>query len=191
LAPSGKYSKNVDMTSNVTAGGAVGIDAYARFASMFLVGLTYEYAGLNTPDTLPSIPSGVTVNTSASSSYYGINVGIVPNVDRVSFLGEVGFGSRSVSLAVSGGSMRSGLADTSVSASSIDGVLGVGLSIPAGPIRLVPKLNVGVGKFSSTTTTARGNTVDKDVASEDRDTHVLAFIGLAAYYNLNFGAKPE
>jgi hypothetical protein len=180
------------MEDFATAGGGFGLDAYARLAKMLLLGGTFEYAGLGTPDTI----EGVTGNfeTSAHTTYVGINVGIIPNVDRVSFIGDVGFGSRSITKSVKAlsGTATGGTAEQS--ASGLEFAIGAGISIPAGPVRIVPRANIGAGSFSSGKVTGTGGqTFNGDIASADRGTHTFFFIGVALYYSLDFGQKvaPE
>ena len=109
-----------------------------------------------------------------------MNLGIVPSVDKVSFIGDLGVGSRSATLTLK----ANGLSQDN-SASGLEFALSAGISIPAGPIRLVPKLGLGVGSFSTGTT----NGVSSDIT--DKSTHTFVFLGLAALYSLDFGAKPE
>ena len=73
------------------------------------------------------------------------------------------------------------------SASGLEFQIGAALSIPVGPIRLVPRLNVGEGSFTS----GQVNGTSRDIPSADRGTHTFVFVGLAAYYSLDFGKKPQ
>jgi len=187
--PGGEYQKNSAMKDSATAGGAFGIDAYARLVKMLLLGATFEYAGLGTPDRLPAVPAGTTVSTSAHSTYIGVNLGILPSVDQVSFIGDVGLGSRTLAGSIKGGG--SVFPDREASASGLEFSLGAGLSIPAGPIRLVPRANLGVGSFTSGKSKIGSVESTRDIASIDRGTHTFFFIGLAAYYSLDIGQKPE
>jgi len=187
VVPAGSYTEGQKLGDGVKPGGGFGIDAYARLAKMLLLGATFEYAGLGTPSTI----QGVTGNfeTSASTTYIGVNIGIIPNVDRVSFIGDIGLGSRSLSLSAK--NLASGAMAES-SATGLEFALGAGLSIPAGPVRIVPRANLGAGSFSSTTgTNVNGTTTSGDIPSGQKATHTFFFIGVALYYSLDFGAKPE
>jgi hypothetical protein len=178
------------MGDTATAGGAFGIDAYARLAKILLIGATFEYSGLGTPDTIASVPRNTTVSTAAHATYIGINLGILPSPDHVSFIGDIGLGSRTLATSVEGPNI-----DTSTSATGLEFGIGAGLSCPIGPIRLVPRANLGVGSFSSgkSKATLSGATSEQnsDIASGDRGTHTFFFIGLAAYYSLDIGQKTE
>lgn len=180
VIPAGSFSDGTKMDDVATAGGGGGVDLYVRLARMLLLGGTFEYASLGTPNTI----RGVTGNfeTSASTSYVGVNIGIIPNVDRVSFIGDLGLGSRTLSKSLKGGTINS-----EGSATGLEFALGAGLSIPAGPIRIVPRANLGVGSFSST----KEGSNSQDIPSANRATHTFFFVGVAAYYSLDFGAKPE
>ena len=185
VVPAGSYREGKKMDTLATAGGGGGIDIYARLAKMLLLGGTFEYASLGTPNTVSDLTG--TFETTASTTYVGINIGILPNVDRVSFIGDLGLGSRTASRTAIGGANGANVT-RELSATGLEFALGAGLSIPAGPIRLVPRANLGVGSFSS----IKGEDGNKsgDISSANRATHTFFFVGLAAYYSLDFGAKP-
>ena len=188
VVPAGSYTEGKKMEDAVKPGGGFGIDAYARLAKMLLLGGTFEYAGLGTPDTI----SGRTgeFETSASTTYIGINIGIIPNVDRVSFIGDLGLGSRTLSTSIK--PIRATGSTAEASATGLEFQLGAGISIPAGPVRIVPRANVGAGSFSSEKGTGpNGETVSRDIASGNKATHTFFFIGVALYYSLDFGQKVE
>ena len=187
VVPAGNVSNNVSIDKYATTGGGGGLDIYGRFVRMLLVGATFEYASLGSPKTIDNLASNVTADTSASTTYVGINIGILPNVDRVSFIGDLGLGSRTLSQTV-----KALGTTTTQSATGLEFELGAGISIPAGPIRIVPKLNIGVGSFSSAKAdNGKGVTTDGSIDSADRSSHAFLFFGVAAFYNLNFGAHPE
>ena len=195
VVPAGKYTEGNEIDKVATAGGGFGIDAYARVAKMLLLGGTFEYAGLGTPSNISNLSGNF--ETSAATTYAGINIGIIPNVDKVSFIGDLGLGSRSLSGTIKAQNAANGLQyETSVK--GLEFSIGAGVSIPAGPIRIVPRLNTGVGSFSSVKGTcspasACTNLVsgEQDIQSANRAVHYFFFIGVALYYSLDFGAKPE
>jgi len=114
-----------------------------------------------------------------------VNLGIIPSVDHVSFIGDLGLGSRTLSSSGSGSGVP--LLDGDRSYSGLEFQIGVGLSIPAGPIRLVPRANLGIGSFSSEDA---GGT-SGSVPTLEKSGHTFFFIGLAAYYSLDIGQKVE
>jgi hypothetical protein len=184
FVPSGVARKDVNgndlnFSDYATTGGGGGIDLYARVAKMLLLGLTFELASLGAPKTFPGRTGNVDITT--STSYFGVALGIIPNVDRVSFIGDVGLGLRSVKQTIKTAPTEEG------SIGGLDFTFSAGVSIPAGPIRLVPKLAVSVGSFSSVT--SGSNTTD--IPSANRGTHAIVFLGLAGYYSLDFGSKSE
>jgi hypothetical protein len=185
VVPAGSFTDGTTMDQVATAGGGGGIDLYARVAKMLLLGGTLEYASLGTPSTIKGVTG--TFDSSASTTYVGVNLGIIPNVDKVSFIGDLGVGSRSVTQTLSGTN-----ATLEASARGLEFMLGAGISIPAGPIRIVPRANIGVGSFSSQKSSG-GQTaanVSREIPSTDRAAHTFFFVGVAAYYSLNFGSKP-
>jgi hypothetical protein len=177
LIPTGEVRSNVKVDNFATAGGGGGLDVYVRLAKILLLGVTFDYASLGAPKSVNGV-SG-TFDASAHTSYVGVNLGIIPNVDKVSFIGDLGVGSRSATLTLNGAVTQE------VSESGLEFALSAGISIPAGPIRLVPKLGLGVGSFGTETL----NNVSSDIT--DKSTHVFVFLGLAGFYSLDFGAKPE
>jgi hypothetical protein len=178
VIPTGEVSNNNKISNFATAGGGGGLDVYLRLAKMLLIGATFDYASLGAPKSVNGVTG--TLDASAHTSYFGVNLGIIPNVDKVSFIGDLGVGSRSATL-----TLKQGGQSIDQTASGLEFALSAGISIPAGPIRLVPKIGLGVGAFSTGTT----NGVSQDIT--DTSTHTFVSLGLAALYSLDFGAKPE
>jgi hypothetical protein len=188
LVPAGDIGKDtagnsVKASDFASVGGGGGIDLYARLARMLLLGATFEYISLGAPSKVgANIASG---DVTASTTYVGINLGILPNVDRVSFIGDLGIGSRSASQKI----VAAGATFSDVSVRGLEFEIGLGISIPAGPIRIVPKTSIGLGSFTSATDNKSGTSAD--IPSAGRATHAFIFLGLAAFYSLDFGAKPD
>lgn len=182
--PGGSVDASYKMEDFATAGGGFGIDGYFRLVKMLLLGFTFEYGALGSPATIPGIVGSV--KTTASSTYFGAAIGIIPNVEKVSFIGDVGLGRRQGTLTIEGNSGSK----AEVSASGLEFAIGAGVSIPAGKlIRLVPRANVTVGNFSEvcgpvsgTSNTQRCN----ELNSSDKATHTFIFVGLGLYFNVPF-----
>lgn len=185
VIPAGEVKNKVPASEFVGAGGGGGLDLYLRVARMLLIGAEVEYASLGAPKDSKLVPLGSTVDAKGSTTYVGVNLGIMPNVDKVSFIGDVGIGSRSAGVKLS----QNGTTLAEGSERGLEFALSAGLSIPAGPIRIVPKLGLGIGSFSSSTD--KLTNTDKDIPSADRGTHTFIFIGLAAFYSVDFGSKPD
>jgi hypothetical protein len=185
--PGGDRKKGASISDVGAAGGAFGIDAYVRLVKMLLIGATFEYTSLGGSDSAAAqVQAGRSFSATAHSTYIGVNLGIIPSVDHVSFIGDLGLGSRTLASSGSG----SGIAalDGDRSYSGLEFQIGVGLSIPAGPIRIVPRANLGVGSFSSEKD-ANGNS--GSIPTLEKSGHTFFFIGLAAYYSLDIGQKTE
>src|SRR5262249_43033616 len=145
----GTSSSDVSFDSVAGTGGGIGVDIMARFAKLLLVGGTLEYEGLSTPSNLKQQLGGdVTGETTQSTFYIGVNFGIVPNIDKTSFYGEVGLGRRSLSrtVKINSTNVNGGFDETF---SGIEGKLGAGLMIPAGRIRIVPEAAINIGSFTN------------------------------------------
>ncbi len=197
FVPGGSLEQGQRLGDFASAGGGFGLDVAARLARILLMGGTFEWASLGRPDNLGgSAPTGATIEATTTTTYLGLLVGIVPNIDKVSFIGDLGLGyrtlsqSRTITLPVG---LPTGTTVAGTSQDSYSGVelaLGAGVSIPAGPIRIVPKAAVNFGSFSNrecgtptTTCVATGNI-------SDGAGHTIFYVGVAAYYSLNFGKKP-
>jgi hypothetical protein len=102
FVPSGSLGKNeqtgneVSMDKYATAGGGFGIDAYLRVARLLLLGGTFEYASLGTPSQIEGVAPNLTVTATNNTTYFGLAIGVIPNIDRVSFIGEAGLGRRQI-----------------------------------------------------------------------------------------------
>lgn len=179
VIPVGDVAKNVKFDELASGGGGGGIDLYARLARVLLLGGQFEYASLGAPKTVTGVTG--TFDASASTTYVSLNIGYLPRVDKVSFIGEGSIGSRTASRTLKSANGTS----TDFSATGLEGGLAVGVSIPAGPIRLVPKAGFTVGSFTS----AKANNLSQSIS--DTSSHGVFFLALAAFYSLDFGSKPE
>lgn len=188
IMPMGRLTKSVSLAKYTGAGAGIGVDLFGRVARWFLIGGTLEYAALAEPDGTArgvALPSGAETTTSAT--YAGVLLGVIPNVDRVSFVGDVGFGGRTISrdMTVSGAGAANGTYSEKHTGGEFS--LGVGLSIPAGPLRIVPKAGFGVGSFGRHS--CEGPGVTGCPAAED-GTHTMATLNVGVYYDVDFGKKP-
>jgi hypothetical protein len=193
---SSKGGDTVNFDQVAGTGGGIGVDIMARFARLLLVGGTLEYISLSSPSDLQKqLDSNVTGQTKQSSFYIGVNLGIVPNIDKVSFYGELGVGLRTLSRSVdiSSANFNGTLNETF---SGVDGKLGAGLMIPAGKIRIVPEAALSVGAFSNANSQCAGTVFAniygpcfKDGSISSTATHTLFWIGIGIYFHADLGAK--
>lgn len=184
FVPGGGVATNTSFDDVASAGGGGAIDAYFRVARMLLLGGTVEYAGLKSPSKVSGLPSNVTADGSVHTTYAGLSIGLVPNIDRVSFIGDLGFGFRNLKQTLT---PTTGAEQTS-SVSGTEFALGAGLSIPAGPIRLVPKASINYGEFA--TVEACSGKVCNSTDITATTGHTFFFVGLGVYYSLDIGKKP-
>jgi hypothetical protein len=185
FVPGGSIGKNatngndISMDKFATAGGGFGIDAYLRLVKLLLVGGTFEYASLGTPSQLEGVPSNMTVTATNTTTYFGASLGVVPNIDRVSFIGDAGLGRRQMSQTLESGNNK---VDSSVS--GLEFALGAGVSIPAGQyLRIVPKASLNLGSF----TNACVNNTCADI--QKTAGHTVFFVGVALYFTADLGKK--
>lgn len=184
FVPAGNLSANVPVSNVATAGGGFGLDFYFRLAKMMLIGGSFDYGALGTPSTIQNATGNF--QTSASTLHGAFVIGILPSPDKTSFIGDLGIGSRGLSYkrTQTGSTVTNQNVDLSTSGFAFN--LGLGVSIPAGPIRIVPKADMNVGSFSSgTTRSPTGVTQSGDIL--DKGTYLMFFVGIAIYGSVGFG----
>lgn len=191
FVPLGNVTKDLKFRDYAKAGAGVGLDVIGRVARFVLIGGTLEYASLGSPDN-SSLPAGSKAEIGTDTFYVGILAGIMPNVDRVTFVADAGLGMRilSRSLTLTTPTGESGKADETYS--GLELALAAGVSVPVGPLRLVPKAGFSFGRFTdrecgvNTTTTLTGCIARNDI---DASSHVVLSLALGLYYHLDLGKK--
>lgn len=186
IVPAGQTSAAADVSNIASAGGGFGIDFYFRLAKMLLLGGTFEYGSLGTPATVLNAVGNF--ETSASTTHGAFLIGILPSPDKTSFIGDLGIGSRGLAykrtrIGTAGTGPRSVEASTSGFAFDV----GLGVSIPAGPMRIVPKANVNVGSFSSEENIIDGVKSNFDI--NQKGTYLFFFVGIAIYGSVPLGGN--
>jgi hypothetical protein len=184
VVPGGQLEKNRKLSDFASAGGGIGIDAIARFSRMFLIGGTLELARLGTSATTRAkLPANV--EPSMSTSYLGVFVGIVPNVDRVTFIADAGLGLRLFTSGIDQTNAQGATASADSTWKGLDFSFNAGLSIPAGRFRIAPKAGFSFGTFTSAD--CSGNTTACGVVDPtNRETHLFAQLSVGVYYHLDF-----
>lgn len=157
------------------SGGGVGLDGVFRVGRTVLLGLMFDYASLGSPKNASS-------DYSASTLYYGALLGLLANPDKVSFYGDVSLGYRKLSVSDAG---ATGKLDSTLGGFELG--LDMGVMIPAGPVRILPKVGINYGQFSSIEL-CRSNTCING-SPDSPGFHTMIFAGLAAYYSLDLGKK--
>ena len=192
--PGGDLVKDRKLDDFMTAGGGFGIDAYVRVARLVLVGATFEYGSFGASNARKQALPNIGIGEFSTHSVLGAAVvGVVPNIDKVSFIGDVSLGYRSLSQSVTftptGSSARTLKFDDVYGGLEVG--LTAGLSIPAGPLRFVPKAGVSAGSFTSrectlTTGISAGCVGRSNVVSS---AHTFLSVMLGLYFNHDF-SKP-
>jgi hypothetical protein len=190
VLPAGDVKKAVAFDTVAKGGLGVGVDLIGRISKFLLIGGTLEYAGLAPPDASKLTP-GTTVELTPLF-YAGVLVGIMPNVDRVSFVADLDVGMRFLSQSRTVKTAGTS-ATADLSASGLDFGLNAGVSIPAGPIRIVPKAGLALGTFNSASCSlSAGSFSTTDCASgsiHDTGVHTIFTLGLGLYYHLDLSKK--
>lgn len=197
FVPNGDVQKNEPFQNYASAGGGGGVDVIGRVAKLFLIGGTLELATLGGPNA-ESIAQGASAKIKTSTIYYGILAGIMPNVDKVTFIADIGLGYRTLSqtrnLNITLPVSRS--VNTEESYSGVELSLNAGLSIPAGPIRIVPKAGFAFGSFSSRECKVGVQDLAGGCAGGIRNPpvqtsgHTIFNVQLALYYHIDLAKKP-
>jgi len=195
FVPSGNAGKDsagdVKMDNVASSGGGLGIDFMARFAKIFLVGLRGEAIFLGGPDA-KNVPTGQTLTSTQRMFGAALLVGLLTSSEHVGFYTDLGFGYRAFSV-----DRTLATGSTSVETTrDLNGTyfsLGVGVSIPAGPIRIVPKVGFdfgGLADSSGATATTTTNPVNTSTVQNQSAGYQLFFVGLAVFYSYDLGKKP-
>lgn len=196
LVPSGSVEKETHFRNWASAGGGVAGDLIYRFAKLFLIGGTLELASLGDPDATALPQDTARAEVTTRSVYWGILAGIMPNVDKITFVADVGLGRRTITQrtlravqvppAVQGAPLES-----QESYGGIEIALNAGVSFPAGPIRIVPKAGFAFGQFTDRNCSGaptRGCVSANPLVNEA--THTIFHLGIGVYYHIDLAKKP-
>jgi hypothetical protein len=170
--------------SNLSGGGfAYALDGGFRFARRWYVGLTLEHASLGDGKS-PSVAMenvGFPVGSiSSNTTMLGLIFAVMVNPDRTSAYFEIGAAERWYNLTATGTDM---VTTGSTSYSSGEGMIGVGLWIPAGRyVRILPKVTLGVGNFS---TPSGAMAPPPGLSSSSNALHEFVMLNIAGFYNLD------
>jgi hypothetical protein len=173
---------SVDFDDVARTGGGFGGDLMLRVGRTLLLGGGIDWASLGNPSGAPS-------GYAASTLYYGALLGLLTSPDKTAFYGDITLGRRSLDLtrdAATGGKL-------SYVGSELG--LGLGVMVPAGPLRILPKVALNFGEFSTVETCVdrtsgelpAGGTCSK--ADNSGGLHTMIFAGLGMYYHLDLGKK--
>lgn len=199
IVPASVGGRQINFDDIAGAGGAFGADLYVRFVKLLLVGIDLEYAGLSGPSTFADrLGAQVQGQSSQHTFYFGLSLGILPNIDRVSFVGTLGYGIRTFGRTLDTHLVDGSSASTTESLSGNDVQITAGISIPAGHlVRIVPSAALGIGSFKSITSDCGGaiaagfkqNPCLPNGDLSDTAVHTFFWVGLGLYFNADLGKK--
>jgi hypothetical protein len=169
--------------SDLSGGGfAYALDGGFRFARRWYVGLTLEHASLaqGKDPTQATHNVGFPVATiSSDTTMVGVIFGVMVNPDRTSAYFEVGLDQRWYSFTATS---SDGSTTGNSSYNSGEGMIGVGLWIPAGRyVRILPKVSLGVGNFS---TPNQASNPPGGSSTASNAFHEFVMLNMAGFYNL-------
>lgn len=174
--PFGKDDLGQPLNDGVRAGALGGIDGYLRLQNL-LLGLSFEAAALGKGTAVARGGGASETSKGGSTSYIGASIGLVANVDTTSFIGDVGLGYRSLTMETTRADGTTGKYDLG----SPELLLDLGIAIPAGPIRIVPKFTLAAGSFEKDSTTS---------SSDGGNVYGVTTFSLGLYYHFDVGKKP-
>lgn len=192
FVPSGDVDRTTPFEKYASAGGGVSADLIYRFAKLFLIGGTLELASLGGPDA-SAFPTGTRAEVTTSSVYWGILAGIMPNVDKVTFVADVGLGRRTIEQERKLSGVVVTRQESEESYSGIEVVINAGVSFPAGPIRIVPKAGFAFGQFTDRDCDSGAVLTRSCVGarpSVNAAGHTMFNLGIGIYYHIDLAKKP-
>lgn len=188
--------------AGIGAGGA--IEVIGRVVKNFLVGGTIQGGIMSGPDhytppnTDPALATALKADVNATTEYVGVIAGYMLDVDHVTPLAFINGGYRFIQRSVTvhlPANIDKNLDD---SVSGIEGGLHAGVSIPAGPMRIVPLVNFDGGQFAArdcVTADKLGGAAPTGAAlnnctAPDGGIFFMAGVSVGVYYHLDFG-RPK
>jgi tetratricopeptide (TPR) repeat protein len=171
---------------NLGTGGSIGLEAGVRLARKLYLGATFEYAAFSGGSPLASkLPDNESVTESASSEYFGVDVGYMSNpTGTAGFYGEVGLGYRLLSYSASDTSLD---VNDSFNFGGAEGQLGLGMTIRIGKSLLfIPKADVNVGSFSVSYSCATSTCATLSSSPQSNPVHEVFLLALGAYWDKDY-----
>lgn len=170
-----------NLSSEFDSGYGIGFDGGLRFARDYYIGAVLHYDKLS---------------PGASASYVTGGGGGFQGALMLAWLGKgSGFG-----LYLEGGiayrtlgfessqTVGSSTYTLSSSLSGVDGILGIGFHFRAGPIHIIPKISLSMGKFTGGSLGSPAGDVPFTGANEN--FHFVALFGIQGAYEIPLGASP-
>jgi hypothetical protein len=209
--PFGSVDSKTKMKDYAGVGAGAGLDIVGRVAQRILVGASLEGAIMGAPSTYkPADPAqfqaalgaeavnGFRADVSVKSEYLGLLIGYMPDVDKITLTGMLHGGYRYIQRSVQVtplGRAKSSPFDDNVN--GIEAGLAGGVSIPAGPMRIVPLLNFDGGQFSGRSCVDPKNfdaptagNISATCTAPDGGVFFMVGLSVAVWYHLDFG-RPQ
>jgi len=189
-------TNSISLSDAFATGGVFGLQGGIRFARNFYAGVIYEHTfagGGGNTTSLPNYytgqqtgfgPNGTSVST--YGNMIAADLGYISNPDGVGIVLDVAAAYRVIGLTTSNNAF-------SASYNGPEIILGGGIWIAAGPnVRIVPRLDLGIGSFGGEGVSVQcptGGCSNSTTSIANAPTHVIAFLGLGGYWNLNLCHK--
>jgi hypothetical protein len=180
LGGGGDKSANDSLAYQFDSGYGIGFDGGLRFARDFYVGVALHYDKLS--------PGTKGVVTGGGGGFQGaLMLAWLGNGNAFGFYLEGGVAYRTLGFETTqtvGGNIYT----FANSLSGVDGILGIGFHFRGGPIHIIPKISLSIGKFSGGTVGTAGGDITYDATNEA--VHVVALFGIQGAYDIPLGATP-
>lgn len=202
--PLGNVDNKTKFSDYAGFGFGAGIDVMGRVVKSVLVGGTLEGAIMTAPDSFtpsdPSVLANVANNRASiavKTEYLGIDVGYMLDVDKVTPIAWLRGGYRYIQRSVEIEATKVRLDDN---VNGLEGGIRAGVSIPAGPMRIVPLLNFDGGQMSARDCVtadkfnvggATPGSVSSTCTAPDGGIFFMVGLSVGVFYHLDFGRPKQ
>ncbi len=178
--PNATGGSAVGLGETIGNGYGIGLDAGARLAKFFYLGLTAEYGGFGAGSLTGDARQFPNATFTANEFMFGGEVGLISSPDKFAFFGTVGLDIRYLKESISGSTIDLPFGGHDATFSGLEAFGKLGVAIPISKVRLVPYGELTIGNFSrsstDTVTGARSN------AFADGAAHGMLSVGMTVFY---------
>lgn len=176
--PNGISSNPVALGDTVGNGYGVGLDAGARLAKYFYLGLTAEYGGFGAGKLTGDSGKYPNATFTANEFMFGGELGLISSPDKFAFFGTVGLDIRVLKESISGVTSDLPFGGRDATFSGLEAFGKLGVAIPISKVRLVPYGQLTLGNFSRSST----DVVANNNGLQGGAVHGMLAVGMTIFY---------
>ena len=199
----GADASTTSVSQAIGVGGSFGVEGGIRFARVFYFGLVFDHGiysrGPALEDAANKAPAGISVTSTNSSNYLGLDFVWISNPEGIGFYGELGLGYRWLknSTRAESDNNASNFQEVSTTYGGSEGTLGIGIHLRlSDSLRLIPKATISAGSFSKVqggcdsggSSCTAAQTYSQDISNTD--THSVVFIGIVGFFDIGKHGTP-